>query len=244
MTTASDSVVTGLGATPDLVLRAENLSLGYSKVAVVHDLNLDVPKGQVTCLLGANGAGKSTTLRALAGALAPLAGKIHWLGQPVQSSLHVRARQGLSYVPEERSVIFSLSVEDNLKLGRGTVEAALQFAPELKGLLRRKAGLLSGGEQQILTLARALAAEPRVLLADELSLGLGPMVVERLLASVREAADRGVAVLLVEQYIRSALGVSDRGYVLRRGRIVMEGSATELADRSEEIEAHYLTGVA
>jgi ABC-type branched-subunit amino acid transport system ATPase component len=135
-----------------------------------------------------------------------------------------------------------LSAEANLRLGRGPVATALELFPELTPLLKRRAGLLSGGEQQILTLARALAAEPAALLADELSLGLAPMVVRRLLAAVRAAADRGVGVLLVEQHAAQALAVADRGYVFRRGRVVMSGSADELRQNFDEIRDSYLAG--
>jgi len=231
-----------VGITP--LIAARRLSVGYSRIPVVRDLDLDVRPGEVVCLLGANGAGKTTTLLALAGELTPLDGSVVWLGEPVRTPLHVRARQGLGYVPEERSIIRGLSVMDNLRIGRGSVEAALEFAPELKRLVNRPAGLLSGGEQQILTLARALAGEPKLLLADELSLGLAPLVVERLLTAVQDAARRGVGVLLVEQHVRSALAVADRAYVLRRGTIVMEGQAADMRSRIGEIEDSYLAAVA
>jgi branched-chain amino acid transport system ATP-binding protein len=158
----------------------------------------------------------------------------------VRTPLHVRARQGLAYVPEERSVIRGLTVLDNLKIGRGSVDAAFAFAPELRYLVKRPAGLLSGGEQQLLTLARSLAGDPKVLLADELSLGLAPLIVERLLGAVREAAGRGVGVLLVEQHVRSALAIADRALVLRRGTIVLQGTGADLMNRIDEIEATYL----
>jgi branched-chain amino acid transport system ATP-binding protein len=235
------STVNGSGATREVVIEARDLSLGYNKMPVVQGMDLVVHAGEVVSLLGANGAGKTTTILGLAGEITPLAGEIHWLGQPTRSPLHVRARQGLSFVPEERSVIFGLSVLDNLRIGRGNVDAALEFAPELTKMMRMKAGLLSGGEQQILTLARALASEPKLLVADELSLGLAPLVVERLLHAAVRAAERGIGVLLVEQQIRSALAVSDRAYVLRRGRIVLQGDAADLAGRTDEIEASYMT---
>ena len=130
----------------------------------------------------------------------------------------------------------------NLRLGRGRPDQALEFFPELEEHLGKKVGLLSGGQQQMLALGRVLASEPRVLLADELSLGLAPMVVERLLPAVRAAADQGVAVILVEQHVRQALAVADRVHVLRRGRIVMSGDAADLRGDAEGIAAHYLTG--
>jgi ABC-type branched-subunit amino acid transport system ATPase component len=222
------------------LLEASGLHAGYLGVPVVHDLSLTVCPGEVVVLLGANGAGKSTTLRTLAGAIAPISGEIRWQGTPTRAPLHRRARNGLALVTEQRSVFMGLSTEANLRLGRGPVEGALALFPELTPLMKRRAGLLSGGEQQILTLARALAAEPAALLADELSLGLAPMIVRRLLAAVRAAADRGVGVLLVEQHAAQALEVADRGYVFRRGRVVISGSADELRQNFDEIRDSYL----
>jgi branched-chain amino acid transport system ATP-binding protein len=225
-----------------VLLEARGVAFGYGKVPVVEDVDLRVAEGQVIVLLGANGAGKTTVLRGLAGELRPARGEVHWLGDRARSPLHVRCREGLAYVSEERSVFSRLSVLDNLRLGRGRVETALDLAPELRPLLRRRAGLLSGGEQQILTLARALAAQPKVLLADELSLGLAPQVAERLLEAARVSArERNVGVVIVEQHLRVALHYADYGYVIQRGRLVMSGSAAELSARVEEIEASYLT---
>jgi branched-chain amino acid transport system ATP-binding protein len=226
------------------LISASSLSAGYGGQPVLRNLSLEVRAGEVVALLGANGAGKTTTLLALAGVLSPLAGSVTWLGSPVRKRLHVRAREGLGFVPEDRSVIGSLTTLENLRLGRGDPEVALELLPELKRLLARKAGLLSGGEQQFLMLGRILAARPKLLLADEMSLGLAPLLVRRLLSAVRDAADSGIGVLIVEQQVRNVLGVADRGYVLRRGAIQMQGSAAELLGRLEEIEASYLTGPA
>ena len=225
------------------LLAARNVSAGYGAIPVLTDLDLHVDAGEIVALMGANGAGKSTTLMTLAGRLVATSGAVEWLGEPVRSPLHRRARAGLRYVSEERSIIRSLSTLDNLRLGPGPVDDALDRFPELRPLLKRPAGLLSGGEQQILTLARALAGRPRALLADELSLGLAPIVVERLMQAIREAASRGVGVLLVEQQVRMALAIADRGYVLRRGVIALSGSASELESQIVDIEATYLTGV-
>jgi branched-chain amino acid transport system ATP-binding protein len=225
------------------LLAARNLSAGYGAIPVLTGIDLHLDEGEIVALMGANGAGKTTTLMTLAGRLSATAGAVEWLGKPAHSPLHRRARAGLRYVSEERSIIRGLSTLDNLRLGPGPVDDALEHFPELRPLLKRPAGLLSGGEQQILTLARALAGRPRVLLADELSLGLAPLVVERLLEAVREAASRGVAVLLVEQQVRTALAVANRGYVLRRGMIALSGTVAELQDQIVEIEATYLTGV-
>ncbi|MBI5087705.1 MAG: ATP-binding cassette domain-containing protein [Actinobacteria bacterium] len=227
---------------PEPLLEAVGLSAGYGGVPVVHDLHLTVCPGEVVVLLGANGAGKSTTLRTLAGALPPVGGEVRWRGSPTKAPLHRRARRGIGLVTEERSVFMGLSAQANLRLGRGPVSRALELFPELEPLLKRRAGLMSGGEQQILTLARALAAEPAALLADELSLGLAPLIVRRLLIAVREAADRGVGVLLVEQHAAQALAIADRGYVFRRGQVVMSGTAAELRRDFDEIRSSYLTG--
>jgi branched-chain amino acid transport system ATP-binding protein len=210
---------------------------------VLDNITLHVHEGEVVALLGANGAGKTTLLLTVAGELRPTEGHIELFGTPTASPLHVRSRMGLGFVPEERSVIPSLSVQDNLKLGPGGVSPALDLFPELKALLKRKAGLLSGGEQQILTLARALASAPRLLLADEVSMGLAPLVVERLLEAIRLAAERGVAVILVEQHMRAALSVADRAYVLRRGEVVLEGRADWLLEHAADIEGTYLSTV-
>ncbi len=225
------------------ILAAHDLAAGYGAIPVLTGLNLQVDEGEIVALMGANGAGKSTTLMALAGRLPATAGAVEWLGRPIRSPLHRRARAGLRYVSEERSIVRGLSTLDNLRLGPGPVDDALARFPELVPLLKRSAGLLSGGEQQILTLARALAGTPKVVLADELSLGLAPLVVERLMQALREAAAQGVGVLLVEQQVRAAIGVADRGYVLRRGKVELSGSAAELRDKIVEIEATYLAGV-
>lgn len=229
--------------TADVLIAARGLSLSYGAVAAVAGLDLEVRAGEMVALMGANGAGKSTTLMGLAGLLKPSDGYTEVMGDRSVEPLHRRARRGMRYVSEERSVIRSLNVADNLRLGPGPVEEALQLFPELQPLLDRPAGLLSGGEQQILTLARALAGDVRVLLADELSLGLAPLIVARLLRAAREAADRrGVGVLLVEQHAHLALKYADRAYVLHRGEVVIEGAAEELRERLDEIQASYLHG--
>jgi branched-chain amino acid transport system ATP-binding protein len=223
------------------VLRAEGLSAGYGGNPVVRGINLHVNAGEIVGLLGANGAGKTTTLLALAGELRALKGEVQMLGRTARGPLHQRASRGLGFVTEEKSVIFGLNVLDNLRLGRGDLDKAFELFPELQPLRRRLAGTLSGGEQQILTFARALSRSPKVLLADELSLGLAPLVVERLSQAIRDAAASGVGILVVEQQARTALLLSHRAYVLRHGDIVIEGSAAELRERIDEIEARYLS---
>jgi branched-chain amino acid transport system ATP-binding protein len=223
------------------ILAADGLSAGYGGVPVVHDIDLTVDEGEIAVLLGPNGAGKTTTMMALCGELAPAAGLVRWRGAVTARPLHMRARDGLAVITEERSVFMALTVAENLRVGRAD-HTALERFPELVPLLGRKAGLLSGGEQQILTVARALARNPRAVLADELSLGLAPMVVSRLLGAFREAADRGVGVLIVEQHIHQAVAIADKVYVLRQGRIQFAGSAAEARRNLPVIEASYLTG--
>lgn len=224
------------------VLECRSLSAGYGTTPVVHELDLTVRAGEVVTLLGVNGAGKTTTVRALAGELRPFAGEVLLHGKSTAAPPHRRARQGLRHISEERSVFMGLSAADNLRLGRTDRTRCLALFPELGPLLERKAGLLSGGEQQMLTLARALGAAPAVLLVDELSLGLAPLVLERLLCAVRAAADSGAAVLLVEQHVRDALEVADRAYVISHGRVVLQGAAMDLKARIGEIEQAYLAG--
>ncbi|MET8513908.1 ABC transporter ATP-binding protein [Streptomyces sp. NPDC005077] len=221
------------------LIEARALSAGYGTVPVLRDLDLEVRPGEVVALLGPNGAGKSTTLRVLSGDLAPMSGEVRWLGGTGLATLHRRAREGLAYVGE-RAVFTRLDTADNLRVGRVTTDQALALFPELEKRLRTGAGMLSGGEQQMLSLARALCRTPKLLLADELSLGLAPLVVDRLLRAVREAADRGLGALLVEQHVRKVLDIADRVYVLRRGRIVMTGTPKELRANLDEIESSYL----
>jgi branched-chain amino acid transport system ATP-binding protein len=228
--------------TGDVRIAAAGLSAGYGSVPVIHDIDLEVRAGEVVALLGANGAGKTTTLLALSGELPILAGAVLVDGRPTRAPLHRRARNGLSLVTEERSVFTELTTEDNLRAGRCDPQKALALFPELTKRLRIRGGLLSGGEQQMLTLGRALAREPRVLLADELSLGLAPLVVERLLTAVRESAtQQGTAVLLVEQHVRKVLHYADRVLLMQRGRLMLSLDAAEARARIEEIEDSYLT---
>jgi branched-chain amino acid transport system ATP-binding protein len=225
------------------LIEARGLSVGYGKMAVVRELDLRVDAGEVVALIGANGAGKTTTLLALAGELAPMEGEVRFLEKPTRSPMHSRCRNGLGYVTEGRSVIMDMSVADNLKLAGVAPTVALEYFPALERTMARRAGLCSGGEQQMLSLASALGRRPKVLLADELSLGLAPIIVTNLLKAVRDAADeRGVGVLLVEQHVRQALKIADRVYLLERGRIVLSGTSDEVVSQIDKIEAAYLTG--
>jgi branched-chain amino acid transport system ATP-binding protein len=225
----------------DAVITTEELSAGREGVAVLQGINIKVERGEVVALLGRNGAGKTTLLHTIAGLIPPLAGRVWINGTRPPASFHSRVRNGLALVTEERAVIRRLTVLDNLRLGRGPVEVALSRFPELRPLGNRRAGLLSGGEQQMLALAKLLAARPTALLIDELSLGLAPLIVERLLGEVRKAAlEGGAGVLLVEQQPATALRVADRAYVIAGGQIRLSGAADDLLARREEIEALYL----
>ena len=229
----------------EVVISTNKLTTGYGAQAVIHDINIEVRAGEVVTLLGPNGAGKITTLLALSGELPLQSGEVLIDGMVTTAPLHKRAKNGLTFVTEERSVFKGLSTRDNLRVGGVTVEAAVALFPELERRLDVRGGLLSGGEQQMLTLARALSRKPRVLLADELSMGLAPLVVKRLLEAVRAAADmQGTAVLLVEQHVRKALVYADRAYVMRRGRIELSGTADEMRSRITEIEEQYLSSSA
>jgi branched-chain amino acid transport system ATP-binding protein len=235
---------TALAPSASTLLACANLTVGYGQIAVVHNLDLAVEPGEVVALLGANGAGKTTTLLCLAGELTPISGAVSFLGATTVEPMFMRCRNGLSYVTEERAAIVNLTTAENLKVAGVSVESALNIFPELEPLLRRRAGLLSGGEQQMLCLARALGRNPRILLADELSLGLAPMLVDRLLAAVRDSAtNNGVGVLLVEQHVTKALAVADRVIVLQRGRVVLSGTAREVKGRLSDVESAYLSNV-
>jgi branched-chain amino acid transport system ATP-binding protein len=224
------------------LIEAVNLSSGWSSVPVLHQINMKVGPGEVVALLGPNGAGKTTTILTLAGLLEQTEGDVLVGGSVTRKPFHARVNQGIGLVTEERSVFMGLSVRDNLRLGRGSVERALDFFPELRSILGRRAGLCSGGEQQMVTLSRCLAGEPKLIMVDELSLGLAPLIVERLLRAIRDAADRGVGVLMVEQHVTQAFKIADRAYVMRRGRITIEGPISEIRGNVDSLQKTYLQG--
>jgi branched-chain amino acid transport system ATP-binding protein len=227
------------------VLEITGLTAGYEHAAVIRDVDLDVAPGEIVALLGANGAGKTTTLRAVSGLVRPMEGAIRFQGQDlrrVQPS--ARAKLGIAHVPENRGLFFGLTVAEHFRLGyrgeRLDAEVAYRYFPALTELRDRRCGLLSGGEQQMLALGRGLARHPRLLLLDELSLGLAPVIVEGLLPVVRQFAEEsGCGVVLVEQHIELALTIADRGCVLSHGEIVLRGAAEELRGNHDLLVSSY-----
>jgi branched-chain amino acid transport system ATP-binding protein len=227
-------------------LEVRGLAAGYLGVPVVRDLDVTVAPGEVVALFGPNGAGKTTTLDTIAGLQEPLGGTVELDGEDVTGRpAYKLARDGVALVPEGRALFFRLTVREHLRLAHTKGSLAdrdmLEMLPELEKCLGRKAGVLSGGEQQMLAVGRALVSRPRLLLVDEMSLGLAPVIVARLLPILRRVADDlGTGVLFVEQHVGLALRVADRAYVLSHGRIVLEGSAQELRERPDLLRSSYL----
>ena len=232
-------------AAPTRALAIRSLDAGYGGIRVVRDLSLHVDAGEIVALLGPNGAGKTTTLLTVSGLIAPLGGEVLVFGTPINARAPQRiARAGVAHVPEGRALFPALTARENVELAgrdRAAVDDALAHFPDLAPHLDRRAGLLSGGQQQMLALARGLATKPRLLMVDEMSLGLAPIIVERLLPVLRVVADTtGCGVLLVEQHVSMALSVADRAYVLSHGALVASGPAAALRDDLTAVASGYL----
>ena len=221
------------------LLEVRSLAAGYDEVAVLHDVSLEVAAGAITAVVGANGAGKTTLLRAISGIVRPSAGSIRLNGTAVERRrAHDIVRLGVAHVPEGRHVFARLTVADNLRLGGYTVrdrrtfertkERVVEMFPVLGDLETRRAGTLSGGEQQMLAIGRALMSGPRLLLLDEPTLGIAPLLVAKLFDAIKRLPELGTAVLLVEQNVREALEIAQFAYVLQTGRVVLTGQGGEL----------------
>ncbi len=232
------------------LLQAEGLQLAYGEIAACRDISLHVAQGEIVTLIGANGAGKSTTLRAVAGALLPRAGSIHFRGHDItRLPSHERTRLGISLVPEGRRVFPFLTVRENLELGafkyrkegakvRGLIDKVFDMFPRLRERRSQNAGTLSGGEQQMLALGRAIMSEPQLICLDEPSLGLAPIVVEDIFRTIKAINAAGTSVLLVEQNARYALETASRGYVLQTGSIIASGPCATLRNDDRVRQAY------
>jgi branched-chain amino acid transport system ATP-binding protein len=233
------------------MLRVDGLNVYYDAIHALQGVSFTVGKGEMVTLLGANGAGKSTTLKTISALLKPRGGKIELEGKPLDGlPAHEIVRLGVAHVPEGRRVFPRLSVLENLQTGAytrparaiaGDVERVFALFPRLKERMHQKAGTLSGGEQQMLAIGRGLMARPRLLLLDEPSMGLAPILVEQIFATVQEINKEGVTVLLVEQNAAMALAICHRGYVMETGKIILEGTSAELTG-NEKVRQAYLGG--
>lgn len=231
------------------ILELRNLEVCYGKLRALNGINLQICEGEIVALLGANGAGKSTTLRAISGLLAPSSGDILYCGKSIAKRRpDLIVRDGIAQSPEERHIWPELSVRENLSLGayccadraltEQRFEAVLQRFPRLRERLSQLAGLLSGGEQQMLAIGRALMSGPKLLLLDEPSLGLSPLISQEVLGALRELCQQGITILLVEQNVHSALSVANRAYVFETGCVVAEGGASDILSNPDLLRAY------
>lgn len=230
----------------DVLLSARTVTAGYGLAPAIRDFSLELHAGEVVSLLGPNGAGKSTTLLSLMGLHPLMSGEITSLGTEVRAGHTAKlARSGAILVPDDRGIFPDLTVSDHFRLIRGRPDKqrrdqVLDRFPALRGLLNRQAGLLSGGEQQMLAIAKGVLARPRILMVDEMSLGLAPIIVKEMLPGIRDlAGDEGIGVIIVEQHVALALSVSDRAIVLNQGRIVLADDAAALVREPARVEAAY-----
>ena len=237
-------------ATNGAVLEVKNVSSGYGEVQILWDVSLKLERGKLTSLVGANGVGKTTLMRTVVGLLKPSKGQVNFNGSDItRISAHAKASQGLVLVPEGRQLFTDMTVFENLEMGAFTgrakenykqnLERVFEMFPRLKERRDQKSGTMSGGEQQMLAVARGLMAQPEVLMIDELSLGLAPFLVLDLFEILRRLKDEGLTMLLVEQNVQMALAVSDYAYVLNEGQVELEGPSREVA-KNEDVRKAYL----
>ena len=241
-----------MSPTGNVVLELKNVDTSYGPVEVLRNVSLEVKEGEIVSLLGPNAAGKTTTLRTILGMVKPRAGEIHVNGQRVDGEVTTKiVSKGVTMVPENRRLFARMSVKENLEIGaqlredkdgiQKDLEEILKMFPRLQERIRQRAGTLSGGEQQMLAIGRALMAAPKVLLMDEPSMGLAPILVQQVFDTIKEIKERGTTIFLVEQNAKMALSVADRGYVLRTGEIVLADTAANLV-KSPEMQEAYLGG--
>lgn len=234
----------------DMALVLHNLQTYYGKIHALKGVSLEVPRGKIVTLLGSNGAGKSTTLKTISGLIQASSGKVEFYGKDIaKEKAHIIVSMGLIHVPEGRRIFKDLTVKENLELGgftlkdealrRKRVEHVFEVFPRLKERQKQSGGTLSGGEQQMLAIGRAMMTEPKLLLLDEPSMGLAPLVVQDIMRIIKQLNSEGTTILLVEQNAKIALKLADYGYVLETGQIVMEGASAELR-RDERITKAYL----
>jgi len=233
----------------DALLRVENLEACYGKVMALKGISFEVPQGQIVTLLGSNGAGKSTTLRTISGLLSPSAGKVYFCGEDITNlPAHEIVKRGLVHLPEGRRVFKDLTVVENLELGsytlkdknerRRRIDSVLENFPILAKRKRQLGGTLSGGEQQMLAVGRGLMSGPKLLLMDEPSMGIAPLIVRDIAEIIKRLHNEGTTILLVEQNAKMALGLADYGYVLETGSIVLEGHGAELRKDDKVVKAY------
>ena len=228
------------------MLRVENLSFSYDKIQAIRNVSFELQKGEIMAIVGANGAGKSSLMKCIAGLLKPQCGEVYLNDKKMESAAYRVVESGVSLVPEGRWIFPNLTVEENLLLGGSTsrnraagVERSFAMFPRLEERRRQRAGTMSGGEQQMLAIARGLMSNPKVLLLDEPSLGLAPLIVNDIMSIIKQINNEGISVLLVEQNARKALSIAHHACVLEQGQIVKTGTGAELA-ADESIVAAYL----
>ena len=232
------------------MLKVHDIHVYYGAIHAIKGVSFEVNEGETVALIGANGAGKSTTLKTVSGLMHPRSGSIEFLGKDItHADAYKLVSQGLAHVPEGRRIFLQMTVQENLEMGAFTrkgsiaepLENVFQHFPRLKERRKQVAGTLSGGEQQMLAMGRAMMISPKLLMLDEPSMGLAPILVEQIFDIIRELKEAGTTILLVEQNAGMALDIADRAYVLETGRITLSGTGTELA-QSEEVKKAYLGG--